>query len=337
MRGLQHVNRFPGGVSYLTAALLAASTIAYGQDSYSAPPPPPPANQQQPGVNGGGWRPVGGYSAPPAYNQPNNQPNYPAPPVPAQLTLAAGTYLPVRIDQSLSSDKNQPGDSFTATLEAPLVANGIVVAEPGEMLGGRVAVAEKHGSHRPGRLGVQLTSLALADGQQIPIQSQLVSRRGGTTPGAVEAGRVATTAGIGAVIGSAVGWGTGAAIGAAAGGMAGLIGVLETRHHASVIYSEQELTFRLQAPVTISTVNAPQAFHYIQPGEYDQPAPYANTAPAPPPRPTLYPYPYGWGYPFYGGPGFAAYWGPGFFWGRGYYGGYRGGFVHGRGFGYGRR
>jgi hypothetical protein len=296
--------------------------------------PPPQYGQQQPQW---GQQPPSGQ---PAYGQ---QRNYPPPrPVPAQLTVPAGTYLTVRVNQALSSDKNQPGDPFTATLEAPVVANGVVVAEPGETIGGRVAIAQKHGSGSPGKLGLQLTNLSLADGQQIPIQSQLISRRGGTTPGGVEAGTVATTTGVGAVIGAAAGWGTGAAIGAAAGGLAGLIGVVVTHNHASVIYPEQELTFRIEAPVTISTGSAPQAFHYIEPGEYDQPGPepgpgpYANAGPAVAPLPYYgYPYWWGYGYPYYWGPGFAAYWGPGFFWGRGYYGGYRGGFVGGRGFAYG--
>lgn len=284
------------GVRAASFALLlsAASTAAYCQNS-SAPPPPPP-------------------------------------PVSSQLTLAAGTYLPVRIDRTLSSDKNQPGDFFTATLEAPLVANGVVVAEPGQTIGGRVAIAERHTADQPGRLGLELVSLSLVDGQQVPIQSQLVATRGGTTPGAVEAGRVAATAGIGAIIGGAIGYGTGAAIGAATGGMAGLIGVLATRHHASVVYSEQELTFRLRAPVTISTASAPQAFHYIEPGEYNQPAPepqprpYADRAPMPPPPPPVYyPYPYPWGYPYYWGPGVSVWGGFG-----GYHRHYhRGGFVFG--------
>ncbi|MGH9655743.1 MAG: hypothetical protein ACRD6B_20045 [Bryobacteraceae bacterium] len=277
------------------------ATVASAQEPYPAGPLPPPSQQQA-------------EPNPPAYPQPSQ-------PIPAQLTLASGTYLAVRVDRTLSSDKNQPGDLFTATLEAPLVANGVVVAEPGEMLGGRVVVAEKHDAHRPGRLSIELNSLSLVDGQQVPIQSQLVSRRGGTTPGSVEAGRVATTAGLGAIIGAMAGRGTGAAIGAAIGGTAGLAGVLVTRHHDSVIPAEQPLTFRLTGPATISTASAPQAFHYVEPGEYNQapppslgapPAPYANTAPLPPRPPVYYPYasPYPYAYPYpYWGPGVSVYWG----------------------------
>ncbi len=237
----------------------------------------------------------------------------------------------------LSSDKNQPGDVFTATLEQPVVVNGVVVAEPGQTVGGRVVSVQRQHAGTPARLGIQLTNMTLVDGQQIPINTQFISRRGGTTPGGQQVGTVAATTGIGAAIGAAAGWGTGAAIGAGAGAAAGLIGVLVTRNHASVIYPEQVLTFRLEAPVTISTEHGQQAFRYIQPNEYDRPydngpasGPDAYGAGAPPPPAYYgaygygYPYPYAYGYPYWG-PSFAFYYGPGFWWGgrwyrHGYYG-----------------
>ncbi len=255
--------------------------------------------------------------------------------------------MTVRINQPLSSDKNQVGDAFSATLVQPLVVNGIVVAEPGQTIVGRVAIAEKHGTGHPAKLGVQLTTLTLVDGQQVPIQTQLISRRGGTTPGGVEAGTVVATTGIGAAIGAAAGWGTGAAIGAGAGAVAGLIGAVVTHNHASVIYPEQVLTFRIEAPVAINTANSTQAFRYVEPNEYDRPY-YAQAGPgpgqyaaaAPPPAYAYDPYYYGYGVSLlcrlsYWGPGFGFYWGPGFY-GRGYIGGYRGG-VYGRGGFYGGR
>jgi hypothetical protein len=104
----------------------------------------------------------------------------------------------------------------------------------------------------------------------------------------------------------------------------GTIGVLVTRGAPSVIHPEQVLTFRVEAPVTFSTAIAPNAFHWIQPGEYDRPV-YAS-APRPAPRPYYayagpvvyapYPYPYYYS-PFWYGPSV------GFFFRGGHY--YRGG------------
>ena len=66
--------------------------------------------------------------------------------------------MTVRVNQPLSSDHNQSGDPFTATLERPLIVDGVVVAEPGQTIAGRVSEAEKanHGKTES-RLGLQLT------------------------------------------------------------------------------------------------------------------------------------------------------------------------------------
>jgi hypothetical protein len=270
------------------------------------PPPPnsyPPSSQvprsNYPNANQPPYYPS---QDQPSQNQPlqNQQQNYsPPPPVPAQLTIPAGTYVSVRVNEMLSSDKNQPGDAFTGSLTQPIVVNGVVVAEPGQTLGGRVVTAEKHHLDQPARLGLALTNLTLVDGQQVPIVTQFIGRKGGTTPAGAEVGTVAATTGIGATIGAIAGWGTGAAIGAGAGAAAGLIGVLVTHNHASVVYPEQVLTFKIESPVTFSTSNSSQTFRYVQPNEYDRPT-YSNGPPngmyegAAPPAPAYnaYAYPY---------------------------------------------
>ena len=323
MHGI-HTQPFKNAARYTFALFLAASTVAFAQNSSN------------------GWKRVGDsaeapmpdQAAPPPPDQAAPPPNYqqPSAAVPAQLTVPAGTFLTVRVNQMLSSDRNQPGDAFSASLVQPLVVNGLVVAEPGQTIAGQVVDTKKSHLGETARLGIQLTTLTLVDGQQVPIQSQLISRKGPGLNGN-DAGTIVGTTALGAVIGSAIGWGTGAAIGAGAGALGG---VLMTHGHASIIAPEQVLTFRLEAPVTISTASAPQAFHYVQPNEYNQPqhnygprpGAYAGAAP-PPPAP--YAYPYAYAYPYY----YPYYWGPSFvfYGGRGYWGGGR--YYFGRGY-YGR-
>jgi hypothetical protein len=350
--------------------LLTACSLAFAQDAQDNPQPPMP--QQQSPAPTGGWRRVGdpppdrpaysstpNYSAYPDFSQrsnadpsysqrpnsdrnqtggpPNDQPNY-APP--SQLTIKPGTFVMIRINQPLSSDRNQAGDAFSATLARPIVVDGVVVAQRGQTIGGRVVEAEKAGRvHGVSRLGVQLTDLTLVDGQQVPIQSQLVNRNGGTSVGR-DAAVIGTTTAVGAAAGAAADWGRGAAIGAGAGAVVGVIGVLLTRGEPTVIYPESVLTFRIEQPVTVSTERAPHAFRYVDPNEYDRPydamgppqGPVSGCAGygcAPPPYygPAYYPY-----YPYYWGPGFAFGYGRGFY-GRGYYGGgFYGGGFYGRGF-----
>jgi len=285
----------------------------YPQGNYP-PPNYPQGNYPQPNY-------------PPANGaQPNYQPN---PPVPAHVKLQAGTFVTVRVDQLLSSDKNQVGDGFSATLTRTLVADGVVVARPGQLIGGRVAEAQKAGRVKGvSRLGVQLTDLTLVDGQQVPIETELTNLRGPTSNGR-DAGAVAGTTILGAAIGGAADLGPGAAIGAGAGLIAGTVGVLLTRGRPTIIYPESILTFRLAEPVTISTERAPQAFQFIGPGGYNGGGPVAQNAPPPragwnclgygwpPPVATPPPY-YYYPYPYYL-PSFTFWYAPGFY-GRGFYG-----------------
>jgi hypothetical protein len=186
-----------------------------------------------------------------------------APMVSPPLTMKPGATLTVRTNEPLSSDHNQVGDVFSATLTQPVVVLGIVVAQRGQTVAGHVVEAKKAGRvSGVSRLGLTLTSLTLVDGQTVPIQSQLLVREGPTSVGR-DAAAIAGTTGLGAAIGAAADWGTGAAIGAAAGAAASTIGVLLTRGLPTVVYPETPLTFQVTTPVTIETNNAPQAFHFV--------------------------------------------------------------------------
>ena len=328
-------------VAYCIAmGLLAASIVAFAQDQAT---PAPPSSAPSPGWHSFSNPPEPQANYPQANYPPTNDPsaNYPTgQAVPSRLRLQAGTFVTVRVDQMLSSDRNKAGDEFSATLTRPLVAGGVVVAQRGEILGGRVAEAQKAGrvtgvSH----LAVQLTDLTLVDGQQVPIETELTSLAGPTSK-ARDAGAIAGTTVVGAAVGGAADFGVGAAIGAGAGLIAGTVGVLVTRGHATVIYPESVLTFRLSEPVTISTDRAPQAFRYVATNEYNR----ASNAQGPPPTgsgwtckgygygwplPTATPPPYYYSpyYPYPWGASLGLWYGPGFFYGRLHYG---------RGYGYRR-
>ena len=307
------------------------------QDQNPAPGYPPPA----PGAQAGPY--AGPYNAPPYNGQApggNYAPNYaPVNNVPPHLTIKPGTYVTVRMNQWLSSDRNQQGDTFTATLDQPLVVDGFVVAQRGQTVYGRVSEAQKAGRvEGTSRLGVQLTQLSLVDGDQAPVQSQMIDRKGPTSVGR-DAAAIGGTTAVGAAIGAGVDWGRGAAIGAGAGAAAGILGVLLTRGRPTVIYPESVLTFQITAPVDVSTDHAPQAFQYVNsqqnyaqgrisngpmggpgPGYGYPPAGYA--APAPYYPAYAYGYPY-YGYPYYGG--FSLFVGRGYgYYGPRFYGGYRG-------------
>jgi hypothetical protein len=191
---------------------------------------------------------------PPARVEPENvtPPPPPAPPEPHKVTLNAGTLIPVRLVDGLSSERNLPGDSFTATLDKELVVDGFVIAERGARVEGRVAASDRGGRVRGvSSLAVELVRLSTSDGQKVAIQTDGFERRAEETH-RQDAEKVGAGAAIGAVIGALAGGGKGAAIGAGVGGGAGAGGVLATRGKAATLPSETRVTFRLRAPVTIT-------------------------------------------------------------------------------------
>ena len=347
--------RWAGSAS-LAIALGLYSTSAFAQDPQDQDQPPPASAQapqgdtQDPQTPGADSRPVISRDTIPQGQQrrmdqedPQGQdPNYgpnnsatpprrlhpnrrsmsltPSTPVPATLTIPPGTVIFTRLAEPLSSDHNHAGDTFTATLDRPIVVDGWVVARRGETIVGSVTTAQKAGRIKgTSQLGLELTDITVVDGQQLPVLTELWRGSGGTSHGSDAAG-IATTTGAGTIIGAAADGGAGAGIGAGAGAAAGIAAVLLTRGRPTVLGPETLLSFRLKDPVTVSTEHSQQAFQPV--GQYDY-----NSSPSlrhrgdgyvaypPPYYASCGPY---WGcspyYGYYGAP----------YVGFSYYGGYRG-------------
>jgi hypothetical protein len=262
----------------------------------------------------------------------------PSGPVPANITVPAGKVIFARLNEPLSSDHNHVGDTFTATLDQPIVVDGWVVARRGETIGGTVTEAQKAGRVKGvSHLGLELIDITVADGNQMPVKAELWKGSAGTSHGA-DAGAIATTTGVGTIIGAAANGGTGAGVGAGAGALAGIGLVLLTRGKPTVVGPEYPLSFRLKEPISISTASSAQAFQPVGSNDYNS-SPSLRRRGAPgypgayPPYPPYYascgPY---WGcrpyYPYYGyyGPviGFSYWGGYGHGWGHGFgHGGFR--------------
>jgi len=171
---------------------------------------------------------------------------------PAPVTLAAGTKIAVRTTSTLSTKTANSGDTFEASLEEPLEAGGRVIAPKGASVEGRV-VESDDGGRVKGRasIAVRLTSLKLAGGRTVEVQTSAVGRTAGATK-RKDATKIGIGSGIGAAIGAIAGGGKGAAIGAATGAGAGTGVVLATKGDPAVIPAESVLHFELKAPVTVN-------------------------------------------------------------------------------------
>lgn len=229
------------------------------------------------------------------------------------VALPAGSWIEVRLNQLVSSDRNQVGDTFSATLSQPLIANGMVVARRGQTVMGRVSEVTKGGRIK-GRssIGIEIVELSLVDGQQVPVRTQLIETTAGSSRGR-DAGAIGMTTGAGAAIGAAAAGGAGAGLGALAGAGAAAIGVLATKGRVTEIYPEDKISFRSLEAISIDTQRAEHAFQPVRQEDYS-PTQLQQRVP----QQTVQMVP-GFGFydPFFWGPSWGFYGRPGFGFGGG--------------------
>jgi hypothetical protein len=152
---------------------------------------------------------------------------------------------------AVDSAHNTAGQTFRATLSAPIRLHGQVVIPAGAPVSILLANSTSAGRiHGRSQLEVRLSSLEF-HGHSYPVDSSIYEETG-KARGQQTAVRTGIGAAAGAIIGAIAGGGKGAAIGSAAGGGAGF-GVNALTHGQQVrIPSESVLTFRLRRHLIIN-------------------------------------------------------------------------------------
>lgn len=166
------------------------------------------------------------------------------------IVVPEGTTLTVRLGQSLGSKISSPGDSFSATLAAPVEVDGKTAIPSGATARGTVTDAKALGKFKGGAvLQIKLNSI-MVNGTEHAISTSSVSRseKGKGKRTAVVTGGGAA---VGALIGGLAGGGKGAAIGALAGGGAGAAGSAYTGNKDIVLPAESAVSFKLAAPLEL--------------------------------------------------------------------------------------
>ncbi|HEY1677286.1 MAG TPA: BON domain-containing protein [Candidatus Sulfotelmatobacter sp.] len=191
---------------------------------------------------------------PPATTAPapvdNTPPPPPPPPPPKKFIIDQGTQVTVRLVDPIDSEKNQTGDTFHATLNAPLTSDGEEAVPAGVEITGHL-VDVKSASRFAGQSQVVLQLDSLKSGaRSYSIQTDQYTKKG-SSRGKNTAEKVGGGAVLGSIIGALAGGGKGAAIGAATG--AGVGGGVQAATKAQQIKlpSETVLNFTLQAPITV--------------------------------------------------------------------------------------
>jgi hypothetical protein len=185
-------------------------------------------------------------------------PSQPAPrqPVWATSTVGIGTTMGITLNQTLSTESNQPGDSFTATLQDALRdANGQVVVPAGATVRGRITQVEKSG--RIGETAVMKLAFEAVSfgGNSYSLDATVIEanpQRSTRQSTAEQAAKIGAGAAAGAVLGRVLGRDTRSTIkGAAIGAAAGTAIAMGTADVDAVLPAGSRMVIRLDSPIQV--------------------------------------------------------------------------------------
>jgi hypothetical protein len=167
-----------------------------------------------------------------------------------ELTVPAGTALPLELETELSSETAQLETPVRARLTQAVVVNGVTTLPAGATVTGEVTSVGRAGRVK-GRSSLAFGfSQVRADNVSAAIKTAPLTYVGEASKGE-DATKIGAGAVGGAIVGGIVGGGEGAAKGAAIGGAAGTGVVLATRGKDVELSSGTNLAATLAAPVTI--------------------------------------------------------------------------------------
>ena len=247
-----------------------------------APPPPPVAAPAPAPVQNSDPTPGPLHEAVQEKPAAPAPPPPPPPPQPITVTIPEGTIVTIRTIDAIDSSVNHTGQTFRASLDAPIVVGDRVVIPKGLNVNLKLVDASSAGKFK-GRseLTVSLDNFTY-QGRTYQIASSDVQEKGGSR-GKRSAEVIGGGAVLGAIIGGLAGGGKGAAIGAGAGAGTGTVVQALTHGQKVKIASETRLDFTLHDPVNVTYF--PKKSSYANQSAPPQPQSDA-AADAPPSQPT---------------------------------------------------
>jgi hypothetical protein len=173
-------------------------------------------------------------------------------PVFEELVVATDSVIGLQLESPVTSEKAQVEDSVVARVTRDVKVGDRVAIPAGAKAFGEVTLVERGGKLRDrARLGVRFTSVVLADGTRLPMQTETIYREG-DPPGRESAAKIGGGAIGGAIIGGILGGAKGAAIGGSIGAGAGTATVMAGDRNHATLSAGTPLTVRIEEPVTVT-------------------------------------------------------------------------------------
>lgn len=188
------------------------------------------------------------------------QPYTPAPVLAAEppaprfedLVVSTDSVLGLQMETSLTSERARVEDEVVARVTRDVRVGDRVAIPAGARAHGEVTLVERGGKVRDkARLGIRFTSVVLADGTRVPLETDTIYREG-DGPGGESAAKIGGGAIGGAILGGIFGGAKGAVIGATAGGGAGTAAVMAGGRNPATLPSGTPVTVRLVKPATVT-------------------------------------------------------------------------------------
>jgi len=176
----------------------------------------------------------------------------PAGPQYDELVVAADSVIGLEIESAISTDRARVEDAVVARVTRDVKVGNRVAIPAGSRANGEVTTVERGGRLKDrARLGVRFTSIVLADGTRVPIETETIYRDG-DSPVNESAAKIGGGAIGGAIIGGILGGGKGAAIGSIVGAGAGSGAVAAGGRNAATLPSGTPVTVRVHEPVVVT-------------------------------------------------------------------------------------
>jgi hypothetical protein len=168
------------------------------------------------------------------------------------LVVSADSVIGLEVESSLTSERARVEDEVTARVTRDVKVGDRVAIPAGAQAIGEVTLVERGGRVREkARLGVRFTSIVLADGTRIPLETETIIREG-SSPANESTAKIGGGAIGGAIIGGILGGAKGAIIGGSAGAGAGTAAVMAGGRNAATLTSGSPVTVRLLKPATVT-------------------------------------------------------------------------------------